>query len=59
VQLLLDRGADIEAKNEKEETVLQIAAWHGHKEVVQILLDRRANFKAEDQRKGTTLHIAA
>jgi ankyrin repeat protein len=37
VQLLLEKGADIEAKNKHGKTVLDIAAEHRYEDIVQLL----------------------
>jgi ankyrin repeat protein len=37
VRLLLEHGADVEAKNNVDKTALQIAADEGHDEVVELL----------------------
>jgi ankyrin repeat protein len=59
VAILLDRGADIEAKDETDWTPLIYAARNGHKEVVELLLDRGANIESEDEYRRTPLSYAA
>ncbi|KAI9780256.1 MAG: hypothetical protein M1839_006816 [Geoglossum umbratile] len=59
VRLLVDRGAEIQAKDECKRTALHGAAWNGHKEVVQLLVDRGAEVNVEDECKRTALHGAA
>ena len=59
VALLLDRGADIEAHNEKGATPLHVAAAHNKPEVVALLLDRGADIEARSATGHTPLHYAA
>ena len=58
VKLLLDRGADVNAKDSYGWTPLLYAAAHGKNEIVKLLLDRGAdvNVKANDGK--TALSIA-
>ena len=56
---LLDRGADIEAHNEKGSTPLHVAAAHNKPEVVALLLDRGADIEARSATGHTPLHYAA
>ncbi len=49
MQLLLDRGAAIEAKDHSGLTALLCATYQGHKAIVQLLLDRGAAIEAKDQ----------
>ena len=56
--LLLDSGADIEAKNADGETPLHMAASFGEPSVVGALLDRGANIEATDHAGGTPLNHA-
>ncbi|USP81074.1 hypothetical protein yc1106_08348 [Curvularia clavata] len=59
--LLVDRGADLKAKDEKGGTPLHSAAssWKENKAVVQLLVDRGADIKATDNNGKTPLHWAA
>ncbi|MGN1309765.1 MAG: ankyrin repeat domain-containing protein, partial [Akkermansia sp.] len=59
VRQLLDRGADIEAKDKDGETALIRAAWYGKTEVVSLLLDRGADIEAKDKYGYTPLIKAA
>ncbi len=43
IQLLLDRGANVEAVASDGETPLYSASEHGHVKVVQLLLEKVAN----------------
>jgi ankyrin repeat protein len=60
VQLLLDQGADIEAKSDKyRQTALHLAVRRRDVSVIQLLLDRGANIDAMDCYGRKALHIAA
>ncbi|KAB8229928.1 uncharacterized protein BDW43DRAFT_287342 [Aspergillus alliaceus] len=58
VQLLLDLGADVNAKGGKYGFALQAAAWHGKKEIVRILLRHGANVHAQGGRYGNARRAA-
>ncbi|KAA0170630.1 hypothetical protein FNF28_01392 [Cafeteria roenbergensis] len=45
VELLLDRGADLEATDDDGSTALVFAASGGHKDTVELLLDRGADLE--------------
>jgi hypothetical protein len=57
VRLLVDRGADVNAKNNYRETVLHLAARR--EAVVRLLVDRGADVNAKDNNRVTVLHLAA
>ena len=57
--VLLDRGAAIDATTDKQETALHWAANGGHTGVVKLLLDRGAAIDATSDKKWTALHWAA
>jgi ankyrin repeat protein len=59
VQLLLDRGANIKAKNNNGRTALHIAVENENTAVVQLLLDWGADVNAKDWLVETALHAAA
>ena len=48
VRLLLGRGADIEAKDSREQTPLHLAALSGHEATIGLLLCRGADIEAKD-----------
>lgn len=50
VDLLLDRGADMDARNRLGETALHVAARCGNKHVVTRLMERGANLHARDKK---------
>ncbi|KAI9888491.1 MAG: hypothetical protein M1814_006882 [Vezdaea aestivalis] len=58
-KLLLDKGADIEAKDNYERTALHLAAENGHEAVVKLLLEKGADAEAKDEYESTALHRAA
>ena len=56
---LLNRNANIEAKNEYDETPLYIASKNGIKDIVTILLNHNANIMTTYKENNTPLHIAS
>lgn len=58
-KLLLERGADKEARQKDDRPVLGQAARTGNKEMVILLLDRRADIQGSDCDRDTPLHIVA
>jgi len=57
--LLLERGADLMAKDEKGRTALHLAAAAGRTKVVEFLLSRGAEIDARDSQGRTPLMLAA
>ena len=57
IQLLLQKGADIEAECEFG-TALTIASYHGKEGTVKLLLERNVNVNAKDKRGKTPLIVA-
>src|SRR5271156_612467 len=55
VKLLLDRGADIEWKDQSGQTKLVYAIVNGHVAIVKLLLNRGANIESKDYDSGTPL----
>jgi len=58
-EILITRGADLEAKNMFGETPLHVAAINGHIDVVEVLLDKGADLNAKNLLGNTPLHLAA
>jgi len=58
-RLLLDKGAQLEAKNINGCTPLHHAAAQGHVEIVRLLCDRGADVDARANREWRPLHSAA
>jgi ankyrin repeat protein len=58
-RILLDAGADIEAKDIDEWTPLYVAAWNGAKEAATLLLDWGASQNIRSSSGWTPLHAAA
>ena len=56
VQLLLDRGADVNGQGEQFGNALQAASAGGHEKLVQLLLDKGADVNA---RGGMLWHCPA
>ncbi|KAJ9661292.1 hypothetical protein H2198_002035 [Neophaeococcomyces mojaviensis] len=59
VQMLLGKGADVNAKGGRYGNALQAASWGGHKKVVQILLDKGADVHAQGRHFVNALHAAS
>ena len=58
VQAELDKGADINAKDEFGYTLLYLAASRGHKEIVKLLIAAGADVNAKSEDGWTPLHNA-
>jgi ankyrin repeat protein len=49
VTLLLEKGAELESKDNQGRTPLWWAAWIGHKELVTLLLENGAKLESKDK----------
>ncbi|CAH1268205.1 integrin-linked protein kinase-like isoform X1 [Branchiostoma lanceolatum] len=58
VELLIGRGARINACNMGDDTALHLAASHGHRDVVLKLLQHKADINAMNEHGNTPLHYA-
>lgn len=56
---LLDRGADLNARDDTKATPLHIAARYGHFDVVELFIANGADVNARDMYLTTPLHEAA
>ena len=59
VQLLLDKGADMEAKNNNGFSALFLAVINKHEPVVRTLFEKGGNLQAQTETKSTPIHGAA
>src|SRR3990170_758099 len=59
INILLDHGADIEARDNNDFTSLHYAVSRGHQATVAFLLDHGANIEAQNNIGLTPLHYAA
>ncbi|XP_050415633.1 integrin-linked protein kinase isoform X1 [Patella vulgata] len=58
VDMLIQRGARINATNMGDDTPLHLAAAHGHRDVVLMLLHNKANVNAVNEHGNTPLHYS-
>ena len=59
VELLIEHGADVNIKNDKDYMAIHFAAWHGKTDTVQILLAAGSEFDPQTEDKNTPLAFAA
>jgi ankyrin repeat protein len=57
--LLIDKGADVNAKNNVAQTPLHIACQKGNKEIAELLIDKGADINSRLRNGLTPLHLAA
>lgn len=58
VDMLIARGARVNATNMGDDTALHLAASHGHRDIVIMLLHNKANINAVNEHGNTPLHYA-
>ncbi|KAI5701256.1 hypothetical protein M8J76_012507 [Diaphorina citri] len=58
VELLLQRGARVNATNRGDDTPLHLAAAHGHLDIVRLLLRQKADLNFTNEHGNTPLHYA-
>ncbi len=58
-RMLIDRKADVNARDKFGDTPLQLAAWRGFRPVVELLLDRGAVIPADNRSRNQLLGQAA
>ncbi|RZC34093.1 integrin-linked protein kinase, partial [Asbolus verrucosus] len=58
VEMLLLRGARVNATNRGDDTPLHLAAAHGHRDIVLMLLRQRADLNFTNEHGNTPLHYA-
>src|SRR3990170_1020051 len=59
INILLDHGADIEARSNHGATPLHLAAFNGHQATVTLLLERGAAIETQNNQGVPPLHYAA
>ncbi|KAL0280544.1 UNVERIFIED_CONTAM: hypothetical protein PYX00_001804 [Menopon gallinae] len=58
VELLLQRGARVNATNRGDDTALHLAAAHGHRDIVHMLLRNKADINFINEHGNSPLHYA-
>ena len=59
VRLLIERGMDVTAKDEKLSTPLHLASSSGFPEILRLLINHGADVTAQDESRRTPLHLAS
>ena len=57
--LLLEKGANVDAKDEGEDTPLHLASREGHEAVIALLLEKGTDVNVKDKGGLTPLHYAS
>lgn len=58
-QVLIDKGCEIEAREEEGRCPLMVAAQYGHLAIVELLMKNNADIDAEEEEGATSLWMAA
>ena len=58
-ELLIEYGADVNTRNQNQETPLELASAHGELEIIRLLLTSGASVDLQDAEESTLLHRAA
>lgn len=58
VRQLLDKGADVNARDKEGQTALMKAVWNSHADVVSALLQKGANFTVNDIKGNNVVNMA-
>jgi ankyrin repeat protein len=56
VRLLIEHGADVNAKDKSHSTPLHLASSKGSYEIVELLIEHGADVSAQDESDRTPLH---
>jgi ankyrin repeat protein len=59
VEFLIEKGAEIDAKDKSEKTALHLASEKGYFEVVKSLVEKEADINAKDKNEKPALHFAS
>ena len=59
VNLLLEKGIDINQTDEYGKNALHLASWYGHIDIVQLLIEYRFDFNQTDEYGLNALHLAS
>ena len=59
VELLIEKGTDVNVRDSSGKSTLHDAVLEGHKEIVKLLITKGADLNAESGYYGTSLHVAA
>jgi len=54
---LLNQGADVNARDEAENTALHLATQHGHQDIMRLLIEQGADVNAQNDYLSTSLHL--
>jgi ankyrin repeat protein len=58
-KLLIDRGANVDSRNDEQETPLALASSFGHLDIARFLIESGAAVSAPDKEGNTPFHMAA